>query len=139
MCMFVCDCAWVCVYITYMCVCGWNKLVCTVYVGIFTSVHSVLIQCLQKMRAQAHACARTHTHTPLYHLRTANQCGYCHLLLTISCSSERSLITSEPVWPGGKAGISGKQRDLGSNLLWLSFLFKNCGLSTLSCDFIPYN
>ena len=42
----------------------------------------------------------------------------------------------EPVWPSGKAG---KQRDLGSNLLRLSFLFKNCGLWTLSCDFITQN
>ena len=36
----------------------------------------------------------------------------------------------EPVWPSGKAG---KQRDLGSNLLRLSFLFNKCGLWTLSC------
>ena len=35
----------------------------------------------------------------------------------------------EPVWPSGKA--DGPQFDL----LWLSFLFKNCGLWTLSCDF----
>ena len=31
----------------------------------------------------------------------------------------------KPVWPSGKAG---KQRDLGSNLLRLSFFFKSCGL-----------
>ena len=43
---------------------------------------------------------------------------------------------SEPVWPSGKTG---KQRDLGSNLLWLSFLFKSCCLWTLSCDFVPHN
>ena len=36
-----------------------------------------------------------------------------------------------PVWP------SGKQRDLGSNPLRLSFLFKCCGLWTVSCDFCP--
>ena len=29
---------------------------------------------------------------------------------------------------------AGKQSDLGSNLLQLSFLFKSCGLWTLSCD-----
>ena len=29
----------------------------------------------------------------------------------------------EPVWPSGKAGKAGKQRDLGLNLLRLSFLF----------------
>ena len=34
----------------------------------------------------------------------------------------------EPVWPSGKAG---KQKDLGSNLLRLSFLFKSSGLWTL--------
>ena len=34
---------------------------------------------------------------------------------------------------------AGKQKDLGSNPLWLSFLFKNCGLWTLSCDFVPQN
>ena len=33
---------------------------------------------------------------------------------------------------------AGKQKDLGSNLLWLSFLFKSCGLWTLSCDFVPH-
>ena len=34
---------------------------------------------------------------------------------------------------------AGKQRDLGSNPLRLSFLFKNCGLWTLSCDFVPHS
>ena len=34
---------------------------------------------------------------------------------------------------------AGKQKDLGSNLLRLSFLFKSCGLWTLSCDFVPHN
>ena len=34
---------------------------------------------------------------------------------------------------------AGKQRDLGSNPLWLLFLFKICGLWTLSCDFVPHN
>ena len=46
--------------------------------------------------------------------------------------------TCEPVWPSGKA-VGGKQRDLGSNLLRLSFLFKSCGLRTLSCDFVPHD
>ena len=45
-------------------------------------------------------------------------------------------VRCEPVWPSGKAG---KQRDLGSNPLRLSFLCKNCGLWTLSCDFVPHN
>ena len=34
---------------------------------------------------------------------------------------------------------AGKQRDLGSNPHWLYFLFKRCGLWTLSCDFVPHN
>ena len=34
---------------------------------------------------------------------------------------------------------AGKQRNLGSNPLWLSFLFKSCGLWTLFCDFVPHN
>ena len=34
-------------------------------------------------------------------------------------------VPREPVWPSGKAG---KQKDLNSNLLRLSFLFKSCGL-----------
>ena len=34
---------------------------------------------------------------------------------------------------------AGKQRDLGSNPLRLSFLFKSCGLWTLSCEFVPHN
>ena len=35
---------------------------------------------------------------------------------------------------------AGKQKDLGSNPLGLSFLFvKVCGLWTLSCDFVPHN
>ena len=36
-------------------------------------------------------------------------------------------------------GLVGKQRDLGSNLLRLSFHFKGCGLWTLSCDFVLHN
>ena len=31
-----------------------------------------------------------------------------------------------------------EERDIGSNLLRLSFLFKSCGLWTLSCDFDPH-
>jgi len=34
---------------------------------------------------------------------------------------------------------AGKQRVLGSNSLWLSFLFRSLGLWTLSSDFIPHN
>ena len=34
---------------------------------------------------------------------------------------------------------AGKQRDLGSNLLRLSFLFKSCGVWIPSCDFVPHN
>ena len=38
----------------------------------------------------------------------------------------------EPVWPSGKAlGFEGPWFDP----LWLSFLYKNCGSWTLSCDF----
>ena len=33
---------------------------------------------------------------------------------------------------------AGKQRDLGLNLLRFSFLLKNCGLWTLSCDFVHH-
>ena len=43
---------------------------------------------------------------------------------------------SEPDWPSGKVG---KQRYLGSNPLRISFLFKSCGLWTLSFDFFPHN
>ena len=32
-----------------------------------------------------------------------------------------------------------KQRDLGSNLLRLSFRLKSCGQWTLSCDFVHHN
>ena len=39
-------------------------------------------------------------------------------------------VQCEPVWPSGKAGK--RQRDLGSNPLRLSFLFKDYGLWTLS-------
>ena len=35
--------------------------------------------------------------------------------------------------------LAGKKRDLGSNLLRLSFLFKRCGLWTLSSHFVPKN
>ena len=34
---------------------------------------------------------------------------------------------------------AGKRRDLGSNPLRLSFLFKRCGLWTLSCGFVLHN
>ena len=34
---------------------------------------------------------------------------------------------------------AGKRKDLGSNLLRLSFPFKSYGLWTLSCDFVPHN
>ena len=44
--------------------------------------------------------------------------------------------TLRPVKNGLKAG---KQRDLGSIPLRLSFLFKSCFLWTLSCDFVLYN
>ena len=44
----------------------------------------------------------------------------------------------EPVWPSGKA-LGCKRRDVGSNPFRLSFLFKSCGLWTLSCDFVPPN
>ena len=34
---------------------------------------------------------------------------------------------------------AGKRKDLGSNPLRLSFLFKSCCLWTPSCDFVPRN
>ena len=45
-------------------------------------------------------------------------------------------VACESVWPASKAG---KQRDIGSDLLQLSFHFKGCSLWTLSCDFVPHN
>ena len=42
-------------------------------------------------------------------------------------------VHSEPAWPNGK------QKDLGSHPLRLSFLLKQCGLWTLSCGFVPHN
>ena len=49
-----------------------------------------------------------------------------------SSSIDLSLVPfSEPGLPSGK--------DLGSIPLRLSFLFKSCGLWTLSCDFVPHN
>ena len=42
----------------------------------------------------------------------------------------------DPVWSRGTAG---KQKDLGSIPLRLSFLFKSCDLWTLSYDFVPHN
>ena len=35
--------------------------------------------------------------------------------------------------------LAGKRKDLCSIPLRLSFLFKSCGLWTLSCDFVPHN
>ena len=51
---------------------------------------------------------------------------------------------TQPVLGVSRFGLAvrcqaGKQRDLGSNLLWLSFLFKICDLWTLSCAFVPLN
>ena len=46
-------------------------------------------------------------------------------------------LSREPVWRSGKAL---GWLDLGSNLLRLSFVFKSCGLWTLSCDLVvPHN
>ena len=55
-----------------------------------------------------------------------------------SLNIRKSFESRRNVWPCGKAQ-AGKQRDLGSNPLRLSFLFKSCGLWTLSCDFAPHN
>ena len=43
---------------------------------------------------------------------------------------------SEPIWPSGKVlgWYSGKQKDFISITLWLSFLFKSCGLWMMPCD-----
>ena len=59
-------------------------------------------------------------------------------------SAEVSRSSSEPGLVVSQFGLAvrrsaGKQRDLGSNPLRLSFLFKSCGLWTLSCDFVPHN
>ena len=51
-------------------------------------------------------------------------------------ATQMGVMIREPVWPSSKAG---KQKDLSSNLLRLSFVFKSCGLWTLSCDFVPHN
>ena len=53
-------------------------------------------------------------------------------------SKESPLQGCEPVWPSGKAG---KQKDLASIPLRLSFLFKKVvvGGLTLLCDFVPHN
>ena len=52
------------------------------------------------------------------------------LLWHVQCDKRRG----EPVWPYCKELQAGKQKDLGSNPLQLSFLFRNCGhcLVTLS-------
>ena len=53
--------------------------------------------------------------------------------------------TLQPSTPVSRFGLAvrryeaGKQRDLGSNLLRLSFHFKGCCLWTLSCDLVPLN
>ena len=57
-------------------------------------------------------------------------------LLSLPVLLEEDWRTGEPVRPSGKAG---KRRDLGSNPLRLSFLFKSCGLWTLSCDLVPHS
>ena len=49
----------------------------------------------------------------------------------------RRLCCSEPVWPSGKV-LASKHKDFGSIPLRLSFLFKACGLWTVSSDFVPH-
>ena len=44
----------------------------------------------------------------------------------------------EPVGPAVRRQ-AGRRRDLGSYTLRLSFLFKNCDVWTLSCDFVSHN
>ena len=62
--------------------------------------------------------------------------GLVQLIFFVRILFERLVIVcSEPVWPSDKAG---KQRELGSKPLRLSFLFKSCGLWTRSCDFVPH-
>ena len=56
---------------------------------------------------------------------------------SISSREQEGYFMDEPVWPNGKA-IGRWKADLGSNLLRLSFLFKSCGLWTLSCDFVTH-
>ena len=65
-------------------------------------------------------------------LRGLKEIRGLHVHRGVICSGR----PSEPVWPSGKAG---KERNLGSNPLRLSFLFESCSLWTLSCDFVPHN
>ena len=48
---------------------------------------------------------------------------------------------SEPVWPSGKAFKVWKAEEPRLDSAWalLSFLFKSCGLWTLSCDFVLHD
>ena len=56
--------------------------------------------------------------------------GACSLPLLVR------VLVSEPVWLSGKVS----ERDVGSNPLRLSFLFKKLWSEwTLSCDFVPHN
>ena len=73
--------------------------------------------------------------------------GFCGHKATLKCAS--ALVTVCPWYVNWcpRTWISTsppfrefcEQKDFGLNLLWLSFRFKNCGLWTLSCDFVPHN
>ena len=58
--------------------------------------------------------------------------GFCGLKATLNQSS---VLVREAFWPRGWK-VAGKQKDLGSIPLWLSFLFRSCGLWTLSYGFV---
>ena len=49
-----------------------------------------------------------------------------------------TVITSEPVWPSGKA-LGWKAEGARFESARLSFLFESFGLWTLSCDFDPHS
>ena len=64
---------------------------------------------------------------------------------SVTCSPRHGLIHTGP-WstrhtPVSRFGLAtaGKRKDLGSNLLRFSFLFKSCGLWALSCDFVHHH
>ena len=68
--------------------------------------------------------------TPSLLVEVPERCIFKHICLPYQYASRFGLAIRRE---------AGKQRDLGSNPLRLSFLFKGCGLWTLSCDFVPHN
>ena len=88
------------------------------------------------------ACVyRTDKALPARHpAEAAAQSVYTYWYRYLTPATYYSLAAETP--PVSRFGLAvwrwaGKQRDFGSNLLQLSFLFKSCGLWTMSCDFVP--